>query len=122
MSRVAVFAATLVMLAAASTGCNQTPMVSDHCFIMLVAYAPLDTTLHAGDTLTMHATLLPPAAACLPGVTVADLRWRAQGASVVVIDSLTGHLTAVGSGTGSVGVFVGTSPTTIGNATVHVVP
>ena len=122
MSRATFLGATVVMLAAASIGCNQTPMVSDHCFIMLVAYSPVDTTLNAGDTLTMHATLLPSAAACLPGVTSADLRWRAQGASVVAIDSLTGHLTAVGSGTGSVGVFVGTSSTTIGNATVHVVP
>ena len=122
MSRATFPGATLVMLAATSIGCNQTPMVSDHCFIMLVAYAPPDTTLNAGDTLTMHATLLPSAAACLPGVTMADLRWRAQGTSVVAIDSLTGHLTAVGSGTGSVGVFVRASPTTIGNATVHVVP
>ncbi len=121
MSRLARFGPTLVVLAA-SVSCNQAAIVSDHCFIRLVAYAPQDTTLHAGDTLTMHATLLPSAAACLPGVTIADLRWRAEGASVVVIDSLTGHLTAVGSGAGSVGVVVGTSPATIGNATVTVVP
>ena len=122
MGRVPLYGATFFALAATSASCNQTPMVSDHCFIRLVAYAPQDTTLHAGDTLTMHATLLPSAAACLPGVTVGDLRWRSDGASVVVVDSLTGHLTAVESGTGSVGVFVGTSSTTIGNATVHVVP
>ena len=122
MSRVTSLGGTLVVLAAFSISCKQTLMVSDHCFIRLVDYAPVDSTLHVGDTLTMHATLLSSAATCLPGVTVADLRWRSEFASVVVIDSLTGHLVALGSGTGSVGVSVGTSPTTIGNATINVVP
>ena len=114
--------ATPALLAAAVVSCNQTPMIPDRCTVLLVSYTPRDTTLHIGDTLTMRATLLPAASSCLPGVTTADLRWRAEGTSVVVIDSLTGHLTAIGSGADAVGVFVGASRTTIGDDGVTVAP
>jgi len=65
----------------------------------LALLSPSSPRLHIGDTLTMHVkTWAPVGAECLPpDTTAAGLRWSTAD-GVVVIDSLTGHVTALRPG------------------------
>jgi Big-like domain-containing protein len=91
----------------------------DRCTIPLVTLTPRDTTVHMGDTLTLHASFTPSAATCLPGATLADLRWHAEGDHLAV-DSLTGHVTAITVGADAVAVRAVTTTLGLGDVSITV--
>lgn len=97
------------------------PGLPDRCTIPLVSLTPRDTTVHMGDTLTVHASFTQAAAACLPGATLADLRWHAEGDHLMV-DSLTGHVTAITVGADAVAVRAVTTTMGLGDVSITVSP
>jgi uncharacterized protein YjdB len=109
-------------LALLAAGCRDVlPGLPDRCTVPLVTLTPHDTTLHPGDTLTVHASFTPAAATCLPGATLADLRWHAEGTHLTV-DSLTGHVTAVTVGADAVAVRAVTTTLGLGDVSITVTP
>ena len=105
-----------------TAGCHDVqPELPDRCTVPLVTLTPRDTTVHVGDTLTIHASFTPAAVTCLPGATLADLRWRAEG-SHLAVDSLTGHITATTQGGDAVAVRAVTFSLGLGDVSIMVVP
>lgn len=105
-----------------TAGCHDVvPGLPDRCTIPLVTLTPSNATVHVGDTLTVHASFTAAAATCLPGATLADLRWHAEG-SHVTVDSLTGHVTAITAGADAVAVRAVTTTLGLGDVSITVTP
>ena len=104
-----------------NAGCHDSELLVDRCTVPLITLSPRDTTVHVNDTLTLHASFTSSAATCLPGATLADLRWHAEG-SHLTVDSLTGHVTATTVGADAVAVRVVTSSLGLGDVSITVTP
>ena len=108
-------------LMAVALGCNDAMSNPDRCNIRLVTLQPTGIMLHVGDTITVHASFTSAAATCLPGATLADLRWQDEG-SLLTVDALTGHVTATAVGGDAVGVHLATSQHLLGDLGITVTP
>ena len=119
------FVGTMSIVSAALallTTCQQSAIANpDYCVITKAHFAPPDSILHVGDTVTFHAVFFGDPACWPADTTSAALRWGGSD-TVIALDSFTGHATALQVGRAELNVHLATRQANLGLWDITVQP
>ena len=93
----------------------------DYCVVTKATFTPADSVLQVGDTVTFHAQFIGDPACWPADTTSAALRWTGAD-SVIALDSLTGHATALKAGLALLYVRTASKYDILGNWFITVQP
>lgn len=114
----------MCLLVATSLLACESSMTPGECKPSGVIVTPDSVSLAVGDTITFHSSAV--FGDCLPADTAAaQLRWRLgteSDSGVAIVDSLTGFVTALKIGHGSVDRITPNSHWLLGSASIQVHP
>jgi Bacterial Ig-like domain (group 2) len=114
-ARAGVLLAGAVMV---SEGCGSELTNPDRCSIRLAVISPDPAKLRVGEGVTLEA-LVTDAPACLPS-DVGSLRWTSAHPGTATVDALTGHVSAVRSGTTEITLTTAVTHTPLAQSSVDV--